>query len=155
MMNYMLEMSLIQLLEETGEVEVIASCSNAIEGIKEVNRLKPDAIFLDIQMPQITGLEMLSMLDQKTMPKVVFVTAYDEFALKAFEDNAFDYLLKPVDCSRLEKTINRLKLDVKVDLSSITPDKLELVPCTGFQRIILLDPAEIEIAFSDLNRCVI
>ena len=82
---------LIVLLEEQNEVEIniIASCSNAIEGLKKVNQLKPDLIFLDIQMPQINGIEMLGMLDPETMPKVIFVTAFDEYALQAFEDNVF------------------------------------------------------------------
>ncbi|MGF1836736.1 two-component system response regulator BtsR [Photobacterium sanguinicancri] len=143
---------LIDLLTESGEIEVIDECPNAIEGLKKINTLKPDVIFLDIQMPQITGIEMLSMLDPDTMPKVVFVTAYDEFALKAFEDNAFDYLLKPVENDRLRKTIKRLKRECAIqDYSPITNDMLELIPCCGHNRIILLRPDEIETAFSDLS----
>ncbi|MCW8330635.1 two-component system response regulator BtsR [Photobacterium sp. SDRW27] len=143
---------LIDLLSESGEVEVIGECSNAIEGLKKINALKPDAIFLDIQMPQITGIEMLSMLDPDTMPKVVFVTAYDEYALKAFEDNAFDYLLKPVETCRLEKTIKRLKKECQSqDYSPLVAEMLELIPCTGHNRILLLDPAEIETAYTDLS----
>lgn len=71
--------------------------------VEKINQLKPDVVFLDIQMPQISGIELLSMLDPETMPEVVFVTAYDQYALQAFEDNAFDYLLKPVDTERLAK----------------------------------------------------
>lgn len=143
---------LIDLLNETGEVEVIDSCHNAIEGLKKINTLKPDVIFLDIQMPQITGIEMLSMLDPETMPKVVFVTAYDEYALKAFEDNAFDYLLKPVETARLNKTIARLKREcAPSDYSPVTHEMLELIPCCGHNRIILLRPDEIETAYSDLS----
>ncbi|MGF1684631.1 two-component system response regulator BtsR [Photobacterium minamisatsumaniensis] len=143
---------LVDLLHETGDVEVIGECSNAIEALKKINQLKPDAIFLDIQMPQITGIEMLSMLDPETMPKVVFVTAYDEYALKAFEDNAFDYLLKPVEPCRLNKTIKRLRKEFQpTDFSPIVSDMLELIPCTGHNRILLLSPAEIETAYSDLS----
>ena len=78
---------LITLLAEQDEVEieVIASCSNAIEGLKKVNQLKPDLIFLDIQMPQISGIEMLAMLDIETMPKVIFVTAFDDYALQLIQ----------------------------------------------------------------------
>lgn len=142
---------LIDLLQETAAVDVIGECSNAIDALKQINALKPDAIFLDIQMPQITGIEMLSMLDPDTMPKVIFVTAYDEYALKAFEDNAFDYLLKPVETCRLEKTIKRLKKECQSpDYSPLMTEMLELIPCTGHNRILLIDPAEIETAYSDL-----
>ncbi|MDX1304574.1 two-component system response regulator BtsR [Photobacterium sp.] len=143
---------LIDLLHDTGDIEVIGHCNNAIEGLKKINALKPDVIFLDIQMPQITGIEMLSMLDPETMPKVVFVTAYDEYALKAFEDNAFDYLLKPIEVARLSKTIHRLKRECETkDYSPLVTEMLELIPCTGHNRILLLRPAEIELAFSDLS----
>jgi two-component system LytT family response regulator len=143
---------LITLLNEQNEVaiEVVASCNNAIEGLKKVNQLKPDLIFLDIQMPQINGIEMLAMLDVETMPKVVFVTAFDEYALQAFEDNAFDYILKPIEPSRLRKTLQRIKCSTKVDdFQTLTGKPLSLIPCAGFNRYVLLKPSEIEIAYSD------
>ncbi len=141
---------LTELLKETAEVEIIASCNNAIEGLQKVNSLKPDVIFLDIQMPQVTGLDMLSMLDPETMPQVVFVTAYDEYALKAFEDNAFDYILKPVEPARLHKTIKRLKSSLKkCDYTALLQNQLELIPCAGYNRFVLLKPQEIELAYSD------
>jgi two-component system LytT family response regulator len=141
---------LIALIEETGNIEVIGSCQNAIEGLKKIQKLQPDVVFLDIQMPQITGLEMLSMLDSDNMPQIVFVTAYDQYALQAFEDNAIDYLLKPVSPERLAKTLKRLKLSkVTTDYSPFTQDQLELVPCTGYNRILLIKPQDIELAYSD------
>ncbi|MFT5558896.1 MAG: two-component system LytT family response regulator [Psychromonas sp.] len=141
---------LIELLNETGEVDVIGSCPNALEGLKKIHALKPDVIFLDIQMPQITGLEMLSMLDPKTMPQVVFVTAFDEYALQAFDDNAIDYLLKPVAAQRLAKTLKRLQVSAPPhDYTAVTKPHLELVPCVGYNRIILIEPQNIEIAYSD------
>ncbi len=137
------------LLQENGQVDVIKTCNNAIEGLQQVHALKPDVIFLDIQMPQITGLEMLSMLDPESMPQVVFVTAYDEYALQAFEDNAFDYILKPVEPKRLAKTIQRLTTQKgKVDFQAVLHKPLELIPCAGFNRFILVKPDEIEIASS-------
>ena len=140
-----------ELLFETNQVQVIEQCSNAIEGLKAINCLKPDVVFLDIHMPQISGLELLSMLDQETMPKVVFVTAYDEYAVKAFEDNAFDYLLKPVESCRLLKTLKRINAERSEvpNYEPITNNKLELIPCSGFNRILLLTPNEIEIAMSE------
>ncbi|MFB9135860.1 two-component system response regulator BtsR [Vibrio olivae] len=145
---------LIELLEETGLIEVIGEASNAIEGLKKINQLKPDVVFLDIQMPQITGVELLGMLDAETMPHVVFVTAYDQFAIQAFEENAFDYLLKPVDTDRLNKTVQRL---VKADQPSpapyhaITPTQLEHVPCYGHNRIVIVSSKDIEFAYSDVS----
>lgn len=141
---------LIELLNETGEVEVIGSCPNAIEGLKKIHALKPDVIFLDIQMPQITGLEMLSMLDPEKMPQVVFVTAYDQYALQAFDDNAIDYLLKPVAPARLANTLKRLRGSASFqDVTAVTKPHLELVPCAGYNRILLIKPQDIEVAYSD------
>ncbi len=143
---------LIVLIEEQTEVaiEVVASCNNAIEGLKKVNQLKPDLIFLDIQMPQISGIDMLTMLDPEAMPKVIFVTAFDNYALQAFEENAFDYILKPVESSRLRKTLQRVKGKVKLNgCQSLTNQTLSLIPCAGFNRYILLKPSEIEVAYSD------
>lgn len=97
------------LLSDFPEIEIIDECANGKEGIKSINKLRPELIFLDIQMPEINGFEMLEQLDH--CPLVVFVTAYDEFAIKAFEVNAMDYLLKPVDPSRLKETINKLVSD--------------------------------------------
>jgi len=143
---------LIVLLEEQTEValEVVASCNNAIEGLKKINQLKPDLLFLDIQMPQITGIELLSMLDPDSIPKVIFVTAFDEYALQAFDENAFDYILKPIEPSRLRKTLKRVKCSAPLhDYQSLTNKPLSLIPCAGFNRYLLLKPSEIEIAYSD------
>ncbi|MFG0889001.1 two-component system response regulator BtsR [Vibrio sp. CJQ_6] len=144
---------LTELLEESGEVEVIGEANNAIEGLKKINQLKPDVVFLDIQMPQITGIELLGMLDPDTMPKVVFVTAYDQYALQAFEDNAFDYLLKPIDPARLEKTIQRLGRSVNKtqDYSALAPNNLDQVPCIGLNRIVIVPTVDVEFAFSDIS----
>lgn len=147
---------LVELLQQTGRIEVVDQAGNAIHGLQKINALKPDVVFLDIEMPQVTGIELLSMLDPDTMPAVVFVTAYDQYALQAFEDNAFDYLLKPVDPTRLDKTVCRLvkKFSKPVvqqqDFSAITPE-LEHLPCTGHNRIMLVPIADIEVAFSDLS----
>ncbi|WCP67643.1 two-component system response regulator BtsR [Vibrio tubiashii] len=145
---------LTELLEETGHIEVIDQASNAIEGLKKINQLKPDVVFLDIQMPQITGIELLAMLDPETMPNVVFVTAYDEFAVQAFEDNAFDYLLKPVDTCRLEKTVKRLLKSKQTDthqFAAIAPQSLDQVPCIGLNRIVIIPTQDVEFAYSDIS----
>lgn len=95
-----------KLLLEFPEVEVIDEAANAEEGISKIESLHPDLIFLDIQMPGKTGFDMLSQLERA--PQVIFTTAYDEFALKAFEVNALDYLLKPIEPKRLADAIQKL-----------------------------------------------
>lgn len=96
------------LVEEHQEFEVIGECKNALEAIKMINNQHPDVVFLDIRMPEITGIEMLSLLDKNNMPRIVFVTAYDEYAVEAFEHNAIDYLQKPINENRLAEALSRL-----------------------------------------------
>ncbi|MCK7501566.1 MAG: response regulator [Comamonadaceae bacterium] len=100
-----------RLLAAAPDITIVGQCANAIEALAAINRLHPDVVFLDIHMPQISGLELLGMLDPEEMPRIVFLTAYDEYALRAFEQNAFDYLLKPIDPARLELTLQRLRRD--------------------------------------------
>jgi len=95
-----------KLLQDFPEVEVIDEAANAEEGIAKIEAQNPDLIFLDIQMPGKTGFDMLSSLEKS--PNVIFTTAYDEYALKAFEVNALDYLLKPVEPKRLADAIQKL-----------------------------------------------
>ena len=97
-----------KLLQDFPEVEVVDEAANAEEGIAKIEHQRPDLIFLDIQMPGKTGFDMLSELERT--PHVIFTTAYDEFALKAFEVNALDYLLKPVEPKRLADAIQKLQL---------------------------------------------
>jgi two-component system, LytTR family, response regulator len=96
-----------KLLQDFPEVEIVDEAANAEEGIAKIESLQPDLIFLDIQMPGKTGFDMLAQLERA--PQVIFTTAYDEFALKAFEVNALDYLLKPVEPKRLADAIQKLQ----------------------------------------------
>ena len=95
-----------KLLTDYPEIEIVAEAANAGEGIEKIENLNPDLIFLDIQMPGKTGFDLLAELDRA--PHVIFTTAYDEYALKAFEVNALDYLLKPVEPKRLADAIQKL-----------------------------------------------
>lgn len=97
---------LMKLLEDHPSIEVVGEAMNADEAVNMVNELNPDLLFLDIQMPDKTGFQLLEMLD--SVPVVVFTTAYDEFALKAFDVNALDYLLKPIQAERLSETVSKL-----------------------------------------------
>ena len=97
------------LLAEFPEIEVIAEASNASEALEKIASEQPDVVFMDIHMPDTNGIEALKQLKElDEIPKVVFVTAYDEHAIEAFRLNALDYLLKPVDPDRLNETINKL-----------------------------------------------
>jgi two-component system LytT family response regulator len=107
-----------RLLQEFPDVEVIGEAANANEGIEKIELLNPDLVFLDIQMPGKTGFDMLSELEKA--PHVIFVTAYDEYALKAFEVNALDYLMKPVEPKRLADALLRVRQKDEEDLLSYT-----------------------------------
>ncbi len=107
------------MLERFPNIEIIGEAATADEAVEMIEREKPDLIFLDIQMPGKTGFDMLEELEY--VPKVIFVTAYDEYALKAFEVNALDYLLKPVEDHRLEEAINKVQQS-----KSPNPEELRL-----------------------------
>jgi two-component system LytT family response regulator len=98
-----------KLLQEFSEIEVIDEAANVTEGLEKIEQHNPDLIFLDIQMPGKTGFDLLEELDRS--PRVIFTTAYDEYALKAFEVNALDYLLKPVEPKRLSDAIQKLHFE--------------------------------------------
>ena len=88
-------------------VELVAECSNGAEALKAIAELSPDLVFLDIQMPGMNGFDVIEHLQSDNMPMIVFVTAFDEFAVDAFKVHAVDYVLKPIDEQRLEEAVNR------------------------------------------------
>ena len=141
------------LLALEADIEVLGECANAIEGLAAIHRLRPQVVFLDIQMPRLSGLEMASLIDPAAMPHIVFVTAFDEHALKAFEEHATDYLLKPIEPQRLAKTLNWLRSGVRQAstlpaLTSMEP--LRQIPCISRSKIYLLSLAEVEYVHTDL-----
>jgi two-component system LytT family response regulator len=99
----------IKILLDDPEVEIVAECANGREAVKAIRDLKPDLVFLDVQMPKVGGFEVVEAVGVEEMPAVIFVTAYDEYALRAFEVNAVDYLLKPFDEERLRKAVARAR----------------------------------------------
>jgi two-component system LytT family response regulator/two-component system response regulator LytT len=104
------------LLGQVGGVEVIAQAGNGVEALETIDRLQPDLVFLDVQMPGLTGFEVARrLLDTGPTSHIIFVTAYDQHAIEAFEVNAVDYLLKPVDPSRLEIALQRARRRIAVD----------------------------------------
>ncbi len=105
-----------KLLTEFPDIEVVGEAANADDGLDKIENLSPDIIFLDIQMPGKTGFDMLLQLDKA--PHVIFITAYDEFALKAFEVNALDYLMKPVEPKRLADALQKILLAEEKELAA-------------------------------------
>ena len=112
-------LELKKLLQEFSDVEVVDEASNADEGIEKIEQHNPDIVFLDINMPGKTGFELLQELD--AAPHIIFTTAYDEYAVKAFDVNALDYLLKPIDPKRLADAITKLN-DVISASHTVTAD---------------------------------
>ena len=104
------------LLQDSIEITVVGEAINADDAYQKITELRPDLLFLDIQMPGKTGFELLEMLD--SVPEVIFTTAYDEYALKAFDVNALDYLLKPIQKERLQESVKKL-----FDKAPIEPDE--------------------------------
>ncbi len=124
-------------LKQHKQIEIIKECSDGFCGLKAINELKPDLVFLDIQMPKLTGFELVELLDKKQM--IIFTTAYDEYAIKAFEINAIDYLLKPFSEKRLAEAIARAEKQLNNSLSA--PKYPELIQTIGekeyLQRIVV------------------
>ena len=135
-----------EYLEAFPQIEVVAECNDGFEGVKAVAQYKPDLIFLDIQMPKITGFEMLELLEER--PAVIFTSAFDEFAIKAFEAHAVDYLLKPFSKDRFNKAVEKW-LDQKnlAEAKSQVQALLEnAVPATGkAERIVVKSGSSIKI----------
>ncbi|GAA4271140.1 LytTR family DNA-binding domain-containing protein [Aquimarina gracilis] len=111
-----------ELLKEYPSIKVIGEAKNVDEAFKLIVEVNPDILFLDINMPEKNGFDLLEMLDQ--VPLVVFTTAYDEYAIKSFEYNAFDYLLKPINQSRFSKTIDKLKEELSKKKKAASSEKL-------------------------------
>lgn len=135
---------MVTLLKETGVIEVVGTCGNGIDALKLINKLRPQVLFLDIQMPVINGFELLNMINQEIMPHVVFVTAYDQYSLKAFEEKTLDYLLKPLDGERLAKTISKLEHTiVENHQPSFDTEDISRIPCLLGNRIKLIGLEEV------------
>jgi two-component system LytT family response regulator len=97
------------MLEAYSDIEVVAECADGRTALRAIRKLDPDLVFLDVQMPKMDGFDLVQELDPETMPSIVFVTAYDRYALRAFEIHALDYLLKPFDEERLERALSRAR----------------------------------------------
>ncbi len=125
-----------KMLQDFSDIEIIDEAANADEGIEKIEMQNPDLIFLDIQMPGKTGFDMLSYLEKA--PRVVFTTAYDEYALKAFEVNALDYLLKPIEPGRLTDAIHKVQFELTKESSAMN-GFLNRGPLTDADQVFVKD----------------
>jgi two-component system LytT family response regulator len=125
-----------KLLQDYPEVEVVDEAANADEGINKIDSLQPDLVFLDIQMPGKTGFDMLAELERA--PHVIFTTAYDEYALKAFEVNALDYLLKPIEPKRLADAMQKLHV-AETKENHIVPENFNQSILTEVDQVFVKD----------------
>jgi two-component system LytT family response regulator len=153
------------LLSKFDDVLLIGEAENGSDALELIKAEKPDLAFLDLQMPELTGLEVVGMLAKSQMPLVAFVTAFDDFAVKAFELNAIDYLLKPVERARLEETLQRAAERLERDdwreseterlrnasahYDSSSPTVVDRIPVKRGENIVLVPTAEIASVVAD------
>lgn len=132
-----------EYLEDFPQIELVGRCHDGFEGVKAIHDHQPEIIFLDVQMPKITGFEMLELLDEP--PAVIFTTAFDEYALKAFEANAVDYLLKPFSKDRFNKAVQKfLDRPQEEKQAAVKKAAAELAPSRQ-NRVVIKDGAKIRI----------
>jgi len=129
----------VEYLKAHEEIMILAECGDGFEAIKMIQLHKPDLLFLDVQMPKINGFEMLELLDEN--PSIIFTTAFDEYAIKAFEANAIDYLLKPFSKERFDKAIQKY---LQNNLPKVNVDEIQYAP-TATNRVVVREDGKIKI----------
>jgi two-component system, LytTR family, response regulator len=134
--------SLKLLLRRDPEVELVGECKSGMEALAEIRRKKPELVFLDVQMPECDGFDVLEQLGSEMPRALVFVTAYDQYALRAFEAGALDYLLKPFDNARFERALNRAK--ERIEQGKETPRKVERLAIKNAGQVLFQKISEID-----------
>jgi two-component system, LytTR family, response regulator len=134
-----------EYLQKYPELEIAEECNDGFEGLKAIQQHQPDLIFLDIQMPKINGFEMLELIEQP--PAVIFTTAFDEYAIKAFEAHAIDYLLKPFNQDRFDKAIAKWRVQKNESSENKTEELLETASHSPSQsqRVVVKNGSKIKI----------
>jgi two-component system LytT family response regulator len=130
------------LLQRDGEVEIVGECGSGAEALEEIRKRKPDVVFLDVQMPECDGFDVLEQLRGEMPAALVFVTAYDQYALRAFEAGALDYLLKPFDNARFERALTRAK--ERIARGKEAPRKIERLTVKNVGEVLFLKISEID-----------
>jgi two-component system, LytTR family, response regulator len=145
--------NLAVLLRLDPKIEIVAECGSGIDAPAMIRKLKPDLLFLDVQMPECDGFDVLELLGNDVPPAVVFVTAYDQYALRAFEAGALDYLLKPFDNARFDLALNRARQ--RISLGKNLPRKLERLAIKNAGQVSFLKISEIDwIEAADYYACL-
>ena len=140
------------LLRRHPHIEIVGEPGSGLEALEEIRRTKPDLVFLDVQMPECDGFDVLEMLGRDVPPAVIFVTAYDQYALRAFEAGALDYLLKPFDDARFERALSRAQDKIQRHRPASKTGRLT-VKSAG--QILFLEPADIDwIEAADYYACL-
>jgi len=129
--------NLLVLSGSDPEIEVVAQCGSGVEAVEAIRRLRPDLLFLDVQMPECDGFDVLEMLGKDLPRATIFVTAYDQYALRAFEAGALDYLLKPFDNARFELALNRAKQRIRMG------ENRQPLPSPPLERIVVKSAGEV------------
>lgn len=150
---------IIELLKDFEDFQVVGQCANGLEAVKTIEKLRPDLIFLDVQMPLLSGLEVLEEIKNRYLPEIIFVTAFDQYAIRAFDFHAIDYLLKPFSRARFRKAVIRSKeqimslqtgSDTKQQITALLenhknqPTHLQRIFVKDNGRIILLEPETVD-----------
>jgi two-component system, LytTR family, response regulator len=145
--------NLTVLLRLDPEIEIVGECSSGVEALSEIRGRKPDLVFLDVQMPECDGFDVVEQLGKDLPHAVVFVTAYDQYALKAFEAGALDYLLKPFDNARFDRALGRAK--ERIALSKEAPRKIDRLVIKGAGQVTFVKISEIDwIEAADYYACL-
>jgi two-component system LytT family response regulator len=134
--------NIVLLLRKNTEIEVIGECGSALEGLNSIRKHHPDLVFLDVRMPEYDGFDILELLGRDAPPAVIFVTAYDQYALKAFDAGALDYLLKPFSNARFARALDRAR--ERIALGGTSPAKMDRLTLKNAGRVLFLAVTEID-----------
>src|ERR1700760_1617766 len=146
-------MVVLEYLQDFKEIEVLGECNDGFEGLKAIQQHQPDLIFLDVQMPKINGFEMLELVENP--PSVIFTTAFDEYAIKAFEAHAVDYLLKPFSKDRFNKSVEKFlaqaptspspkQTETLLESNALSPAQHERIVVKTGTKVKIIPVADVE-----------
>jgi two-component system LytT family response regulator len=143
------------LLRHDPQIEIVSECGSGAEALAEIRSARPELVFLDVQMPECDGFDVLELLGKDLPPAIVFVTAYDQYALRAFEAGALDYLLKPFDNARFERALDRAKQKLASSNNKDAPAQLERLAIKSVGQVSFVKVSEIDwIEAADYYACL-
>lgn len=147
---------LVHLLQEYEEVKIIAEAGSGEEGLEKILLLEPDLVFVDMEMPRMTGMELITVIQKlKKVPLIVFATAHSDFAIQAFRFEALDYLLKPFSPSELAETMKRVYKSLEISSEQATGEKMNRLAVEHQEKIIYISPKSILYVLAEEGHTVI